>query len=164
MTREDSRIARATGVVVAVMAYAAGAVLLVLMVITTADVAGRYFFNEPLTGVFDLTHFAVLIMVFFGLAYCGYKGGHVAIELLYDKLARPVAKVLDRLVNAVGAALFLTIAWRSIIQSIDVMEFREASQLLLIPYYPFYWLVAFGCVAFALVMIIHIFIPEPRAD
>tara|TARA_B100000315_G_scaffold48000_1_gene42739 strand:+ start:114 stop:608 length:495 start_codon:yes stop_codon:yes gene_type:complete len=164
VTREDSRIARATGVVVTAMAYAAGAVLLVLMVVTTADVAGRYFFNEPLTGVFDLTHFAVLIMVFLGLAYCGYKGGHVAIELLYDKLARPVAKVLDRLVNAVGAALFLTIAWRSIIQSIDVMEFGEASQLLLIPYYPFYWLVAFGCVAFALVMILHIFIPEPRAD
>ncbi len=162
MPSGENRIARAADAVTTYLAYAAGIVLMLLMVLTTADVAGRYFFNKPITGVFDLTHFAVLIMVFFGLAYCGIKGGHVAIELLYEKLPHPVAHVLDKFINLVGAVLFLVIAWRTVIQSIDVKDFGEASQLLLIPYYPFYYLVAFGCVVFAGVMIIRMFLPEER--
>ena len=69
MPFKDNRFARATDSVVTFMAYIASVVLMLLMFITTADVVGRYFFNEPLTGVFDLTHFAVLIMVFFGLMW-----------------------------------------------------------------------------------------------
>ncbi len=163
MSAKKSPFARATDAVASYMAYIASIVLMLLMFITTADVAGRYFFNQPLTGVFDLTHFAVLIMVFFGLAYCGIKGGHVAIELLYDRLSRRVAKVLDRIINLLGATLFLVIAWRTVIQSFDIMEFKESSQLLLIPYYPFYWLVAFGSVIFALVMLGRIVVPENQA-
>jgi TRAP-type C4-dicarboxylate transport system permease small subunit len=159
MPSRENRIARAADAVTTYLAYAAGIVLMLLMVLTTADVAGRYFFNKPITGVFDLTHFAVLIMV---LAYCGIKGGHVAIELLYDKLPPPVARVLDKFINLVGAVLFLVIAWRTAIQSIDVKDFGEASQLLLIPYHPFYYLVAFGCVVFAGVMFMRMFIPEDR--
>lgn len=164
MLTKESHIARVTDAVVTFMVYIASIALMVLMLITTADVAGRYFFNHPLTGVFDLTHFAVLIMVFFGLAYCGIKGGHVVIELFYDKLNRSVARVLDRIINLVGGLLFLIIAWRTVIQSIDIIEFKESSQLLLIPYYPFYWLVAFGCFMFAMVMILRIFIPEQKAE
>ncbi len=164
MLTKESYFARVTDAVVTTMAYIASIILMVLMFTTTADVAGRYFFNQPLIGVFDLTHFAVLLMVFFGLAYCGIKGGHVAIELIYDKLNRSVAKVLDRIINLVGALLFLMIAWRTVIQSIDIIEFKESSQLLLIPYYPFYWLVAFGCAMFAMVMILRMFIPEEKAE
>ncbi|MEK9679658.1 MAG: TRAP transporter small permease [Rhodospirillaceae bacterium] len=162
MPSGENRVARAADALTTLLAYAAGIVLMLLMVLTTADVAGRYFFNKPITGVFDLTHFAVLIMVFFSLAYCGIKGGHVAIEILYDKLPLPVARGLDKFINLVGAILFLVIAWRTAIQSIDVKDFGEASQLLLIPYHPFYYLVAFGCVLFAGVMIMRIFIPEDR--
>ena len=164
MSVKASKFARVTDAAATYLAYIASIVLFLLMLITTADVAGRYFFNQPLTGVFDLTHIAVLIMVFFGLAYCGIKGGHVAIELLHDKLSRPVAKVLDRIINLVGATLFLIIAWRTMVQSIDIIEFKEASQLLLIPLFPFYWLVAFGSVIFAIVMIMRIVIPEEKAE
>ena len=86
------------------------------------------------------------------------------IELLYDRLNYAVAKVLDRIINLVGAGLFLLIAWRTVIQSFDVMEFKESSQLLLIPWYPFYWLVAFGSVVFAGVMVMRIFIPEQNDE
>jgi hypothetical protein len=50
------------------------------------------------------------------------------------------------------------------VQSIDIIEFKEASQLLLIPLFPFYWLVAFGSVIFAIVMIMRIVIPEEKAE
>ena len=160
MRLDEKGIVRATEIVVTASAYVAGIVLVLLMLLTTADVAGRYFFNAPITGVFDLTHFAVLIMTFLGLAYCGFRRGHVSIELLFDRFSRPVRRVLNRAINLVGAILFTVIAWRSLVQSVDVREFGEASQLVEIPFFPLYWLLAFGALLFAAVMALRVFVRE----
>lgn len=164
MTPGKHRIARATEIVVTVTAVVAGIFLVGLMLLTTADVAGRYFFNSPITGVFDLTHFAVLILTFLGVAYCGFQGGHIVIEMATDKLPPAPARLLKKIVNILGCLLFLVIAWRAAVQSIDVREFKEASQLLEIPFYPFYWVVSFGSVLFAWVMGMRVFIPEPEPE
>ncbi len=164
MSGNDNKIARATDVVTTAAAYIAGAVLVALMLLTTADVGGRYFFNSPIDGVFDLTHFAVSIMVFLGLSYCGFRGGHVVIELLYQKLGRVARATVNRIVNIVGCVLFAVIAWRTAVQSIDVRDFGEASQLMEIPFFPLYWLVAFGAALFAFVMGLRVFIPEPEKE
>ena len=164
MRLDEKGIVRATEIVVTAAAYVAGVVLVLLMLLTTADVAGRYFFNSPITGVFDLTHFAVLIMTFLGLAYCGFRRGHVSIELLFDRFSRPVRRVLNRAINLVGAVLFTIIAWRSLVQSVDVRDFGEASQLVEIPFFPLYWLLAFGALLFAAVMALRVIVREPDIE
>ncbi len=164
MNERANKIARATEIVASAAAYAAGAVLILLMLLTTADVAGRYFFNSPIDGVFDLTHFAVAMMTFLGLAYCGYRGGHVVIELLYDKLPPGARRVLNRGINLAGCVLFAGIAWRTAVQSIDVRDMGEASQMMEIPLFPLYCLVAFGSGLFAWVMGFRVFVPEPESD
>ena len=164
MDSREGPVSRAVGILVTASAYIAGAVLVLLMLLTTADVVGRYFFNAPLTGVFDLTQFAVLIMTFLSFAYCAYHGAHVAIELLYNRLGRTVQRVLDPAINLAGCALFALIAWRAAVQSVDVREFAEASQLLTIPFFPFYWVLAFGAGLMALVLALRIFVPAPESD
>ncbi len=159
----QNTVVRATDAVTAAAAYVAGGVLILLMMLTTADVVGRYFFNAPLGGVFDLTHFAVSIMTYLGLAYCGMRGTHVVIELLYDRLPAFLQGPLRRLNSLVGCLLFGLIAWRTMVQSVDVRAFGEASQMMAIPFYPLYWLVAFGCALFAWVLAMRVFIPEPDA-
>lgn len=159
MTKKANIIVHVTRRIVTIAAYCAGVILVALMLLTTADVGGRYFFNTPITGVFDVTHFAVLVMVFLGLGYCGFDNGHVAIDVLYDQLNPKVAGLLNRFVNLVGCIFFAIIAWQAAVQSVDVKEFKEASQLVLIPFYPFYYVLAFGAALFALVMALRIFIP-----
>ncbi|NQU72812.1 MAG: TRAP transporter small permease [Rhodospirillales bacterium] len=161
---KDHALVRATDLAVTASGILAGVVLLALMLLTTADVAARYFLNSPINGVVDLTEFSVLIMTFLGFAYCGFRGANVAIELLFNKFG-PVAQLwLKRLSNALGSTLFATIAWRSIIQSIDVREFNETSQLLTIPNWPFYYVVAFGAALFAWVMLLRIFVELPEEN
>ncbi len=162
MRTPQNRIVRATDIVTSATAFVAGAVLILLMLLTTADVAGRYFFNSPINGVFDLTHFAVSIMVYLGLAYCGFRGAHVVIELLYDKLPEGARRVLNRAINLVGCGLFGLISWRTWVQSIDVRDMGEASQMMEIPLYPLYYVVAFGSGLFAWVMGLRVFVPEPE--
>jgi len=160
-TRQNS-IVRATEIVTSASACVAGGALVLLMLLTTADVIGRYFFNSPISGVFDLTHFAVSIMVYLGLAYCGFRGAHVVIELLYDKLPAGARRVLNRVINLVGCVLFGLIAWRTWVQSIDVRDMGEASQMMEIPLFPLYYVVAFGSGLFAWVMGLRVFVPEPE--
>ncbi len=162
MSARENRIVHVTDVVTSLAAGAAGIVLIALMLLTTADVAGRYFFNSPINGVFDLTHFAVAMMVYLGLAYCGFRGTHVVIELLYDRLPAPARRVLNRVINLAGCALFGLISWRTAVQSIDVREMGEASQMLEVPLFPLYCVVAFGSGLFAWVMGLRIFVPEPE--
>ncbi|MEE8333654.1 MAG: TRAP transporter small permease [Alphaproteobacteria bacterium] len=162
MSSRQNRIVRATEFVTSASAFLAGVVLIMLMLLTTADVAGRYFFNSPISGVFDLTHFAVSMMVYLGLAYCGFRGAHVVIELLYDKLPAAARGVLNRGINLAGCVLFALISWQTVVQSIDVRDMGEASQMLEVPLFPLYCVVAFGSGLFAWVMGLRVFVPEPE--
>ena len=164
MGGRNNSVVRATNVVTSAAAWVAGFVLIALMLLTTADVAGRYFFNSPINGVFDLTHFAVSIMTFLGLAYCGFRGSHVVIELLYDRLPPLGRRVLNRATNLAGCILFGLIGWRTAVQSIDVRDMGEASQMMEIPLFPLYYVVAFGSVLFAWVLGLRVFVPEPEGD
>jgi len=150
-----SALQRATIAVVKFSGYLAGLALVALMIATVADVAGRYMFNAPITGVFDLTHIAVVVIVYLGLAYCTYYGAHAAIEVLVDRFDARIAAALARLIHLSGAAILLVIAWRSGMAALQVQSFGQTSQLLLVPLYPFYWVVVFGCALTALVLILQ---------
>ncbi len=164
MLSKDHALVRVTDKATTASAILAGVVLFGLMLLTAADVGSRYFLNAPLNGVVDLTRFSVLIMTFFGFAYCGFRGANVVIELLFNQLGPRVQTGLKRLANALGCLLFSVIAWRSVIQSVDVREFNETSQLLTIPYWPFYVLLAFGAALFAWVLLLRIFVELPEEN
>ena len=164
MLSKDHALVRVTDKATTASAILAGVVLFGLMLLTAADVGSRYFLNAPLNGVVDLTRFSVLIMTFLGFAYCGFRGANVVIELLFNQLGPRVQTGLKRLANALGCLLFSVIAWRSVIQSVDVREFNETSQLLTIPYWPFYVLLAFGAALFAWVLLLRIFVELPEEN
>lgn len=161
MRSAEDIVSRITRIVVTGAACVAGGVLVFLMFMTTFGVIGRKF-GYPINGVFDLTHFTVLVMTFLGMAYAGFHGAHVTIELLYQRLRPRTQRILDRLINLLGFGVFLVIAWRTYVQSILIREINESSQLLEIPHYPFYWLAAAGSLLFALVMLLRVFVPESR--
>lgn len=161
MRSAEDIISRITRIVVTGAACIAGGVLVFLMFMTTFSTVGRWF-GWPINGVFDLTHFTVLIMTFLGMAYAGFHGAHVTIELFFQHLGPRTQRNLNRFINLIGCALFLVIAWRTYVQSELVREINESSQLLEIPYFPFYWLAAFGALLFALVMLLRVFVPEPE--
>ena len=84
------------------------------------------------------------------------------LELLYDRIPVAAQFVVRRLSNAAGAVLFAVVAWRAVVQSIDVRDFNETSQLLTIPYWPFYYVVAFGSALFALILLLRTFVDLPE--
>ncbi len=70
---------------------AAGIVILVVMLLSVANILGRKLFNWPIPGFIDWMITAVPLMAFLGLAYCQRLGGHIRMDILIGKLkGRPL--------------------------------------------------------------------------
>ena len=67
------------------LAYVAGAILLIVMVLTFIDVVGREF-GAPLTFAVEATKHGMGIVVAFGLAITTLRGGHISVDLLSTRI------------------------------------------------------------------------------
>ena len=136
-----------------VLALASGVVLLLLMAFIVVDVVLRYAFNKPFSSSKEVTEFAMVLIVFGAIAYCGWTGGHISVDLFDKALDRPRLRYLPSLISFTGALLFAVIAWQATRETIS--QFSQISNMLRMPHYPFRFTVAFGSAVFALVMFIQ---------
>ncbi len=147
------RISRAVGGGVRVLAILGGIVLLCLMVLTVVAVVLRKL-NDPILGTQDLSESGLTIVVFFAMAYSGWTGGHIAVDLIGGVLKGRGLAVLDVVVRTTCALFLLVVAWQSGRQGLDALAFGDGFNLLDIPHYPFYFVIAFGCLVFSLVLFV----------
>jgi len=71
--------------------YLAVLSIFVMMVLTTADAIGRYLFNFPITGAYEVTEkYLMLVAVYLGASYTYRGGANIRITLLVDRLPREV--------------------------------------------------------------------------
>ena len=117
--------------------FIAGIVLFSMMMLTTIDVICRYFFNASILGVYEITEFMMLCVVFFSLSFA-------------QKLNRQIFDVCNFLISII---FLLIIAWMSSSQGIELFHSNRVSGNLTIPVYPFFFVLSLGCVAMALELI-----------
>jgi len=68
--------------------------------LTTIDSAGRYFFNQPIQGAYEITEkYLMVISVFFALCYGYHKGCNIRVTFLVHYLPRQVRLVIDYIVQ-----------------------------------------------------------------
>jgi TRAP-type C4-dicarboxylate transport system permease small subunit len=132
------------------LAYLGAVALLCMMLLTTADVTGRYLFNKPVLGAFELTEFLVLILIFSFLAQAQSNKTHVAVDLFLARFPQKLRLIIGVFNHIVCLVLMALIAWMSAVRAIELKEFAEASSNLQIPKYPFAYFVVIGCVALCL--------------
>jgi len=138
-----------------VLGYIAGILLFCLMMLTCVDVIGRYFFNTPVTGGFELTEMMLAALIFFGLPLVTIRNEHVMVDLLDpvtpDWLLR-IQHVTSCLVCAVATGY---LAWRLWLRAVNMAAAGEttAQLKLQIPYLTFCMSVLMGLTALALLVL-----------
>lgn len=137
------------------LAYAAGAALLWLMLLTVVAVVMRYVFNAPILGVQDISEVSLAVVVFLGIPYCGWTGGHVAVDLIASVVGESRLRYTDALMRLLGAVLFGVVAWQAMRQGLDALEYGDATNLVDIPHHPFMFLMSFGWLLFAGVLLLQ---------
>lgn len=135
------------------LALVAGLALFALTVLVVAGVVMRYGFNNPLTKANDWSQLLMLVVVGFGLAYCGLNNAHVAIDMLAQRLSKRVSRVMALVINLLSGALLLLVAWQSVKQGRDAADMEQVTNLAEIPLVWFFMLGALGIGAYALVLL-----------
>jgi TRAP-type C4-dicarboxylate transport system permease small subunit len=96
-----------------VLGAVAAAVLFAMMALTTVDVIGRYVFNSPLRGAYELTQLLMIGLIFAGLPTVTRRADHITVGLFNNAFrgwVRTARDAIIALIVAVGASY---LAWRT---------------------------------------------------
>lgn len=140
------RADRALGVIAALT-------LAAMVLLTCADVVGRYFLNRPLTGAFELTEQAMGLLVFSSLPLVAMRRQHVTVDLFDGLISARWRRALNVVVGLLAAVCMGAIAWRMWVKAIEMMHAGETTAVLQFAVYPLVFLMAALTVVAVLAML-----------
>ncbi|MEM9853297.1 MAG: TRAP transporter small permease [Pseudomonadota bacterium] len=113
--RAEQQAARIAAALARGLAYAGGAILIALAVLTVASILGRainaWGFGA-IAGDYELVEAGIAVAVFAFLPWCQLERGHVTVDIVADGLGRRGREALTLVGNMALAALAFLIVWR----------------------------------------------------
>lgn len=118
------------------VAFTVVALLIVMTAITSAGVFWRYIMNDALSWAEELGCYMLVWVSFLGAALATYRGTHIAIDVVYDRLPRWAQRILEILVNG-AIVVFMGAILLSSLKILPVVHTRISPTLFIsmdIPY------------------------------
>ncbi len=128
------------------------AAVIAMMLLSVTDVVLRIF-GKPVPGTYELVGFLGTIVVSFALAFTSMEKGHIAVELLVQRLPQRAQLAIESFGNLIGALLFGVVAYQAVLYALDLKKSGEVSSTLQMPAYPFIYGIAAGCALLCLLLI-----------
>ena len=152
-----------------VLGAAAAVLLFGLMSLTTADVIGRYIFNWPLRGAFEVTELLMLALIFAGLPLASRSDEHVTLDFIDMLLGAGGRQLLRRLIDLVCGIIILGLAWRVWIKAGKIAAYGDTTEVLRIPVGPFVYFMTAMVAITGVVHLVKVVLPgrpdaPPRFD
>jgi TRAP-type C4-dicarboxylate transport system permease small subunit len=127
--------------------------LAILMFLTVADVAGRYLFNRPVTGTFELTEMIMVPIVFLALGLAQHHNEHIALDLAYNYFPGRLKKVSDVLVGIINFVVIAAITWQLYEYFNRMLDGNYTTAVLQLPLHPFVVVALAGTASYLLAVI-----------
>ena len=124
------------------------------MVLTFADVVGRYLLNKPIRGAFELTELGLVVLIFAGLPLVSHADEHVTMDFIDRILPAGLRRAWIRVMHAVCAAIMFFLTWQAWLKADKIAGYGDTTDVLLIPIGPF---VYFMAVMIGLTGVVHVF-------
>ena len=106
-----------------------GCLIIVLMLVITVDVVGRFVFNSPLPGGVEISSLLFVWVIFLPLSYVLFQGNHVRLTLLLLHFPQPGRSIAE-FINAALSLLFFGFltygGWTQFLESFRVAETMAA--------------------------------------
>lgn len=128
-----------------------GIILVVMMVLVSVDVLGRYIFNSPLHGTNELVEFLMVGLFYFTVSHAQALRTHIRVEFLITYLSPRLRIKLDIFCHLLGLLIFALIAWQSGRAALQAWKLGETTfGVILFPLFPSKLLVPLGSFLFCL--------------
>lgn len=119
-----------------ILQIAAAALLFAMMVLTFIDVWGRYIFNTPLPGAFEVTELMMATLIFAGLPLVTAAGEHVSVDLLDFSLPKSLRQFRDGLTHLLCAMMLCFLSYRLWLKAMEQLDYGDQTAVLLLPVAP----------------------------
>ena len=129
-----------------------GTVLFLMMMITAVDVVGRYVFNKPLNGGFEITEMLLAALIYCGLPLVSQRREHIVIDTFDPLMSARVKRGLDVLAEIVCSLTLAGIGYLIFRRAARVAEYGDTTNVLKLPLAP---------VAYLMGTMIIVAVPDP---
>ncbi|MGD9826966.1 TRAP transporter small permease, partial [Desulfobacter sp.] len=107
-------------------------------------------------GTYEIMGFAGAVITALAKGFTQKKREHIHADILISRFPRAVKKVVFAVNTAMCSAFFLVAAWFVALRGMTLLETGEVSETLRMAYYPFAFVVAFGCFLLAAMLFIDL--------
>ena len=141
-----------------VMLYISTLSTFVLMLLTTADAGGRYIFNRPITGAYEVsTNYLMITAIFMAMSFGYREGSYIRVTLLPSHLRGRVKVVVNTFVQIISMLYGVMLVIATYRHALRTFEMHTTlSSLDFIPVGPAYVIVPVGLFFMSLAMLIDI--------
>ena len=131
--RPTDPVGRVLFAVTRTFALLGGLVLCAMALLTTFSVTGRYFFNAPVLGDFELIEIGTGVSVIALLPYCHLMRENVLVDFFLSGAPLRVKSFFDTVGNLIYALIMVLMTWRMFYGGIGLFEADEMTLILEIP-------------------------------
>ena len=139
-------------------------VLFLMMLLTAVDVAGRYLFNKPVVGGFELTEMMLAALIYCGLPLVSKRREHIVIDTFDPLMSARVKRGLDMFADIVCTVTLAGIGWLILRRALRVAEYGDTTTVLKLPLAPVAWVMGAMIIVTAAIHLWLIFVPHADED
>ncbi len=131
----------------------AALLLLAMTALTTLDVVGRYLFNSPVTGAFELTELMLAALIFAGLPLATERDEHVDVDLLDSFLPPNVLRSNVFFANLISSSVLAVLSVQLWSRAEQLVAEGTVTNSLALPLAPVGYLMAVATAVSALLLL-----------
>jgi len=115
------------------LSLAAGGMVGILMFLVFIDVVGRYLFNWPIFGAYELVEVLMGSLIFAGLPLVSRAQQHISVDFVSNLLPNRLKPIQGLIVNLLCAVAAMVISWRIWVYGERLNRVNETTLELQIP-------------------------------
>lgn len=126
------------------LAAVAGVLLIAMMGVVAADVFMRYVLGQPMLGGNEIVQLLAIAVVMGALPYCTFREGHVRVDV-FDKIIGQVGQLIGDVTSRLLCIFtFVILCRRAVLKALDAAEYGDTTNMLNLPLWPLYAVLAAG--------------------
>ena len=135
-----------------------------MVLVTTANVFGRYIFKRPLLGEIDMVELGMAVLGGYAMFLAAIQRHHVSVDVLIIRFSRRTQLILGSLASLLGFVTWGLLAYRVFLEGLGKLENGNRTATLFILQGPFEVILSVGILLFCLVLLTQVFHPEAAGE
>lgn len=135
--------------------YICMSLLFFMMGLGTCDVLGRYLFNKPILGTYEIFEILLPAIVLLGLGYTQGSNAHVRVEIFISRVSSRRQTILNLVTNVLALSISVLILWRGWVLTIAYWRMGRTIPTIEVPMFLPQLLVPLGAFMLILVLIVQ---------